>query len=561
MARVNPGNRQYTHLIADIEQGNIKVPQFQRDFVWEIAKSAKLIDSIVKGYPIGAFILWKTDEQLRTVRNIGRLDFPERCGETIEYVLDGQQRMTSLYCCLKGSKIRKEDGRILDYSNIFIDLNSNESDQLVFAKNEIDDELRYIKLIDLLSDDFELLAKYPKEVHGKIKEYRNRVSSYNFSTISISDATLDVATEVFTRINISGKALTLFEIMVAKTFDAPSNFDLSEKCKYLFNRLRAIDYETISDSTILQVTSAVIAKECTAKRILQLNKIDIISNWNDIVDSIERACEYLKSYYRIPVSQLLPYNAIIVPFSYFFFHHKDKPLGNKQKYLEDFFWRCGLGARYSSGSESKLGQDISKIDTILNDKLPNYEWEVNTTPDFIINNGYFSAARSFIKTILCIYAYHQPKSFVDNSIVNISNYWLKQANSKNYHHFFPKASSACKNKDWNLINNILNITIVDDFLNKRSIKAKNPSDYMQKFIAVNLSINDTMQTHLIGDFDEFGILTDEFEKFIYSRATLLSCELNKRIIPRTSLIQAPTTVDDYEEVDENELETSAEDLG
>lgn len=89
MPRVILGNRQYTHLIADIEQGNIKVPQFQRDFVWEISKSAKLIDSVVKGYPIGEFILWKTNEQLRSIRNIGRLNFPEKAGENIEYVLDG----------------------------------------------------------------------------------------------------------------------------------------------------------------------------------------------------------------------------------------------------------------------------------------------------------------------------------------------------------------------------------------------------------------------------------------------------------------------------------------
>ncbi len=88
MPRVILGNRQYTHLIADIEHGNIKVPQFQRDFVWEISKSAKLIDSVVKGYPIGEFILWKTNEQLRSIRNIGRLNFPEKAGENIEYVLD-----------------------------------------------------------------------------------------------------------------------------------------------------------------------------------------------------------------------------------------------------------------------------------------------------------------------------------------------------------------------------------------------------------------------------------------------------------------------------------------
>lgn len=45
----------FSGLIGDIEKGLIKIPQFQRDFVWDIEKSANLIDSIIKGYPIGTF--------------------------------------------------------------------------------------------------------------------------------------------------------------------------------------------------------------------------------------------------------------------------------------------------------------------------------------------------------------------------------------------------------------------------------------------------------------------------------------------------------------------------
>jgi len=51
-------------LLAEIEKGLIKIPQFQRDFVWRKQKSAKLLDSIFKGYPIGTFILWRTKVRL-----------------------------------------------------------------------------------------------------------------------------------------------------------------------------------------------------------------------------------------------------------------------------------------------------------------------------------------------------------------------------------------------------------------------------------------------------------------------------------------------------------------
>ena len=75
--------------MSGIEKGNVKIPQFQRDFVWSKDKSAKLLDSIVKGYPIGTFIFWKTKDELRSLRNLGGLDLPPTPkGDFIEYVLD-----------------------------------------------------------------------------------------------------------------------------------------------------------------------------------------------------------------------------------------------------------------------------------------------------------------------------------------------------------------------------------------------------------------------------------------------------------------------------------------
>jgi len=58
-----PIPKQFSTLISDIECGRLKIPQFQRNFVWEIKKSANLLDSIIKGYPIGTFIFWKTKER------------------------------------------------------------------------------------------------------------------------------------------------------------------------------------------------------------------------------------------------------------------------------------------------------------------------------------------------------------------------------------------------------------------------------------------------------------------------------------------------------------------
>jgi hypothetical protein len=544
-----PQTKTFPSLVGAIEQGQIKIPQFQRDFVWTMQKSAGLIDSVIKGYPIGTFIFWRTKERLRSVKDIGKQVLPEpEPGEFVDYVLDGQQRLTSLFASLKGITLVREDGREDDFSKIFIDLESEESDQIVITDTDGRDAESLISILDLLTGDFMVLASYPQKYHEKLKTYKNRIESYQYSIIQVKDAPIEIATEIFTRINVGGKPLSLFEIMVAKTFDHERQFDLSEKFQELLDNLKPVNYETISDATVLQTISLILSKECKRQVILGLDKNDFINVWDKAKDSIERTVEYFRSYYRIPVSQLLPYNALIAPFSYFFFYHPDKPTGDKQKFLEDFFWRCSLSGRYSSAVESKLAQDVKRIDQILAGELPSYDWSIDTSDEFITNNGWFSAARSYIKAILCIYAYLQPKSFNDNSIVNISNYWLKQANSKNYHHFFPKAHLRNQNYGEFRINHILNITIVDDFLNKREIKAKAPSKYMAKFRDVNPNLEATMKTHFIEDLDTFGIWDDDYDKFFNERAKVVSRELSKRVIKQDIDKQGQSSiVDDFEE--------------
>ncbi len=547
-----PIPKQFSTLINDIKSGRLKIPQFQRNFVWEIKKSANLLDSIIKGYPIGTFIFWKTKERLRSIRNIGNLNLPEpEKGDFVNYVLDGQQRITSLFAALKGLSVLR-NGKEEDFSKIFVDLTAKEDEKIVTVDVEDENNSNFIKLTDLLYGGLTLLSKYPKEYHTKLEEYKKRIEAYNYSVIQVNNVAIDVATEIFTRINVGGKPLSLFEIMVAKTFDVESNFDLAEKFNELIERLKSVNYETISDATILQTVSILLKKECKRKVILKLDKQEFINIWNDAIDSIERAVEYFRNFYRIPVSQLLPYNALIVPFAYFFYHHKDKPTGDKQRYLQDFFWRCALSGRYSSAVESKLAQDIKRIDKILSNELPKYDWPIDTSKNFLIDNGWFSAGRSYIKAILCILAYHQPKSFIDNSIVNISNYWLKQANSKNYHHFFPKAYLKKLNIDEDKINHILNITIVDDFLNKRKIKDKAPSKYMLDFKSKNPNLNECMKTHLI-NLDEFGIWNDNYNLFFEKRVELISREIEKRVI-KQEIDSKPQANLEYDVSEEIEIE-------
>lgn len=280
----------------------------------------------------------------------------------------------------------------------------------------------------------------------------------------------------------------------------------------------------------MQTVSILIRKDCSKKEILGSPKQDVIATWPKAAEAVRATVDYFRNYYRIPVSRLLPYPGLVIPFVYYFSKHPDKPTGDQQKFLQDFFWRVSLGGRYSQSLESRVAQDITKIDQILKGKLPKYDWAVDVSPGFIRDNGYFSASRSFVKAILCVLAHKEPKSFMDNSIVRLDNAYLKQANSMNYHHFFPKAWLMKESFEWWQINHLANITLVDDFLNKREIRAKSPKTYMKAFITKNPDIEKCTATHLIKLSDSYGVMVDDYERFFDARCRAISRELTKHII-------------------------------
>ena len=527
-AQPKPGFCKYPSLILDIEKGNTQIPRFQRDFVWDKKRSAALIDSILKGYPIGTFILWKTKDRLNNIKRLGNQDLPVVPDDNfVEYVLDGQQRLASLFVIVKGLTVKKGD-REEDYKNIYIDLESSlDSENIVSAS--MPDDKKYITVYDLLNRGIAYLADEYKEYLDKIQLYQNALRGYDFSTITIDGYPIEKAVEVFNRINTTGKALSLFEIIVAKTYDDRS-FDLSIKYDALQNKLSKVAYK-IPAPQILQCVSVNLRGECTRKVILGLPSKDIINAWDDTVNAIKKTVDHFRKAYRIPSSSLVPYPALVVPFSYFFFKNGDGPTEQQDTYLKEYFWRAALTSRFTSGVESKLALDCKFMKAIMDNDRPSYGKDFNVTlKKEDIRDLQFRASDSINRAILCIMTAACPKSFKNNNSVTLDNSRLHSANSKNYHHFFPKSFLKKQGIASDRINLISNITLVEDYVNKK-IGDKPPSKYMQEFKDTNSRLDETMKTHLIDDLDSYGVWENNYDVFINKRSDRIWLELNARFDP------------------------------
>lgn len=533
-------NKKYEALFVEIDSGQIKLPMFQREFVWEKEQSAKLIDSILKGFPIGTFIFWKTRDELRSYKEVGNHRLPETPkGDYVQYILDGQQRITSLYAIRKGIRLSK-DGKEIDYRDIFINLDYDPTNDEQIVVIERNDGKRYISVHRVLTSQVtDLLDEFSdREILKQIEAYKGKLTNYDFSTIVIKNYPIDIACEVFSRINTGGKALTVFEIMVAKTYDETRNFDLAEQYEVLRDGsdeekecLTTAKFETLPESIIMQCVAGITVRAAKSKDILKIRRDMFIDSWPAMKASLFTAIDFIRSELRVPVSYLLPYPALVVPLTYFFHSIGNKKASHAQaRLLEQFFYWAGLTERYSSATESKLAEDFNRMDKIATNTAPDYpntELEINFQK---IEETWFSAGNAFCKTILCLLAYQQPKAFDTNGVVLLDNSNLKIATSRNYHHFFPKAylQKSAQTKEPNLI---ANITLVDGYSNKHRIGAKPPSEYISKFSHDNPRLTETLQTHLIGDPVSYGITSDDYDAFIRERSASIAAGLNEKLLP------------------------------
>ena len=91
--------------------------------------------------------------------------------------------------------------------------------------------------------------------------------------------------------------------------------------------------------------------------------------------------------------------------------------------------------------ESKVAQDIKKIESILSKEEPEQLGGIDVSLSSLEQNGRFTVGRAYIKALICILSYHEPKSFDDGAKVILDNDHLKMSTSKNYHHFFHLSQS------------------------------------------------------------------------------------------------------------------------
>ena len=530
--RPQPIQLKLSDIEANLANGTYVIPAFQRDFVWDIEQSARLLDSWIKGYPLGSFILWTTDERLCPVKKIGNtvvFDIQDPTEKTT-YILDGQQRITSLFLSIRGLQIKNKN-----YEDIIInldaDLDNHETRIVTIKSDEI--KFKYISFAKLLNEGIGYLAKnYPDHLE-KIDILRNKIRELDFSAIKIEGASIEVATEIFTRLNTGGKKLGAFDIMVAKTYK-PGTFDLTKKAKECYDSIPPNYQKIIDNKFILKVIALCLKGSVAEKAQLSISRDEMISQFDAVSDAIKAAINFCITSLNVPVGNMIAYSAILELYVYFFynytkFNNLKSPGNSQQKNLVDYYWRSVISERFARSTDTITETDAKEVmDKILADEDPN-RIPLILSVDSLIANGEFSLQRAIIKGLVGLLMSKKPRSLSNNSLVSFDVKWVVKSQKNNYHHFFPQnmIGNTWTNEP---VNNICNIILQDASTNQIDISNRRPSDYIDEFSKNNSALSSTLMDHLISDINDYGIPKDDFDTFIKKRASAFIEELKTRLV-------------------------------
>ncbi|MEK6916239.1 MAG: DUF262 domain-containing protein [Nanoarchaeota archaeon] len=533
--------KDFPTMLQELEQGFYAIPVFQREFVWEPNNIKALWDSIYRHYPIGSFLIWETEEKIPTHRKLFNIELKSNPKGQFNYILDGQQRITSLLGSIKGEKrtikktfsiffnlkkaFEEKDRSHELQSNLFLD----EDEFNDFAEEEkifiipVSFLLTYNRQFDKEIDKIdENLADFYSSVCDRLR------SKYKLSIIRLNKMPIEEVCEIFTRVNQRGKKLTLVELMTAKTYKQATENEEGFYLRDLLDRLNGeIDdyiknYSNVIDETIfLRIISVINSKTCREKELLSLSTETIVSLCNKSQESYKKAIKYLKEELKVDSPYLMPYPPMLVPLAYFFSELDNRPLiEDTKKILNSWFWINSFSGSYQGATNEKIHQDCEWFDKVLAGEMKlNAKFSKRIEMDDIIEQE-LNLNNAFCKAILCILSYFRPIDFFTHNLVNINEIFIKSKKVE-LHHIFPIKSEIGK-KYSKIINSISNICFLPKDTNNHFGK-KDPKDYLEEAQEKNKHFNEDIKTHLIPIQEAFS---NNFEGFLKNRANMILNEIN-----------------------------------
>lgn len=568
MTAIKPTDDSIRTILENIDKGKWVIPNFQRDFTWTTTQVKELIESVLQSYYIGAVLMWKCRDNKSAklaVEPVYGTKITQDDLETEAIILDGQQRLTSLYYAkyspdkrLKWTKYPyaffidiekilredyddcvKQDSKQSSWCRKLLTSRKEQFEQKLFPISELENLYYWLDdFQEYLEDEENISREESGNMKKKIREHLEILEKdYRIAIIELSeDMKLDHVCEIFERINSKGTTLTVFDLLNARLLK--DGIELRKKLwDSIVNNGDGLINEFSKDNSrfpvlVLQAVSLSRKGYCKRKDLIELTSNNFVEDWNTAVDFINKALKVITNYRKDILSfgvidkNYSPYQPMIPILALLLKEIKDeRDIPSCSSKIAKWYWSSVFKRTYSGSTDTQMAKDFKQMKAWFKDdsQVPDVVNDARKSLDFNLIEETRTTGAAY-RGVLSLIVLNGAKDFITGQ--------PPEYNRLNDHHIFPKGQieNIELDKKEN-INSVLNRTLISEDSNLKGKTKKLPREYLKE-IEKNIGkeqLLKNLQSHFINERCYEHMLDNNFKDFIKERSKLINAEIIKRV--------------------------------
>ena len=509
-------------LLDHIDSGHMALPEFQRGYVWNRDQVRGLFDSLYRRHPVGGLLVWATDSQTADHRGSGQL-----AKGTVKLLLDGQQRMTSLYGVIRGQAPEFFDGNAATFTGLRFHL-----DHETFAFYQpikMQEDPLWIDVTELMKNGMSAvitrLNSDSKNI-AQFSEYMERLLNLigivdvdlHIEEITGKDKTLDVVVDIFNRVNSGGTKLSKGDLALAKICaDWPGARD--EMKSHLAQWVRN-DYDFSLD-WLLRCLNTILTGEAKFQFLHEQTA-------PEVQDGLKRAHKHIASCLNMIAGRLgLDHDRVVfgkfaIPVMVRFLDGHGAPSAIERDKLLFWFVQAGMWGRFSGSVESFIDQDLALLEETngldrLLEQMRLWHGGLTVEPNHF--DGWSLGARFYP----ILYMITRVGGAMDwGNGLELKAQLLGKMNGLEVHHIFPKSQLYKRNWSRDQVNALANFCFLTKDTNLK-ISDRLPQDY---FPEIEKQHPGALASQWIPMDEELWEI-ENYAEFLTARKKLLADETNR----------------------------------
>jgi len=362
-------------LVRQLKSGRIRIPRFQRPYVWRRQQMLDLLDSINHQYPIGSLFAWETDEPMSTLHALGPVQFEVSSSSPV-YILDGHQRLMTVAGVLVGIEGKVPEGEDDPGKwRIVYDTREDRFEHLAIGENPLPHQFpmwSILETFDFLSESDRIVRSGDLDARRYVEKAQSLARSfqtYKIPVIRIRDTNMTAAVDVFARLNSKGQAMTADQMVAALLYregEEEEAFDLTRHIDQAMTLLAVHGFGDVDRTVVLRTLLAAAGEDIYRTDWTQITRnrrqqllVKLKDALPKVGPALERAATFLRDQFGVVNGRLLPYAMQLVTVAAFFV---SRPVASEPQValLRRWFWWSSFGAWFGGANPSQVNAVVKE---------------------------------------------------------------------------------------------------------------------------------------------------------------------------------------------------------